>query len=262
VQKTHPFGQQRPQSPRGFTLIELLVVIAIIAILTAILFPVFAQAREKARAISCLSNCKQIGLAIYMYAQDYDESLVPGRVRITGFQYNAFDTLLNPYIKGDKVWSCPSATDTTRGPRSVSMNKHVAVDTMAINAPPVVGMAELEYPAELIAMSDCISARANNFSLFFGANLGLARNACTAALNDANNTPLGNRFPDVQPYSRHSMGANYVFADSHAKWLRPVATLAPNVMWFTSRPPLPPGLPYTNCSLPWPNGVGTDPNGR
>jgi prepilin-type N-terminal cleavage/methylation domain-containing protein len=63
---------------RGFTLIELLVVIAIIAILAAILFPVFAQARESARTSACLSNCKQIGLAIHMYAQDYDEGFPMG----------------------------------------------------------------------------------------------------------------------------------------------------------------------------------------
>ena len=66
---------------RGFTLIELLVVIAIIAILAAILFPVFARAREKARAASCLSNSKQIALGIIMYAQDYDEKLCPSATR-------------------------------------------------------------------------------------------------------------------------------------------------------------------------------------
>src|SRR5262245_16743330 len=65
-----------PRSQRGFTLIELLVVIAIIAILAAILFPVFAQAREKARQASCMSNVRQIGLAALQYAQDYDETIV------------------------------------------------------------------------------------------------------------------------------------------------------------------------------------------
>jgi prepilin-type N-terminal cleavage/methylation domain-containing protein/prepilin-type processing-associated H-X9-DG protein len=67
----------RSRHRSAFTLIELLVVIAIIAILAAILFPVFAQAREKARAISCLSNCKQLGTGILMYAQDYDETIIP-----------------------------------------------------------------------------------------------------------------------------------------------------------------------------------------
>jgi prepilin-type N-terminal cleavage/methylation domain-containing protein len=90
---------------RGFTLIELLVVIAIIAILAAILFPVFAQAREKARAISCLSNAKQVGTAIMMYAQDYDETIVPwfNRTGIARNEYRddlvSWVQLCQPYIK-------------------------------------------------------------------------------------------------------------------------------------------------------------------
>ncbi|HZP82037.1 MAG TPA: DUF1559 domain-containing protein [Chthonomonadaceae bacterium] len=100
----------------GFTLIELLVVIAIIAILAAILFPVFAQAREKARQASCLSNTKQIGLSLQMYIQDYDESLV---LNNDGHWYkdaagndllNTWIELLDPYIKGKGIWVCPSAT--------------------------------------------------------------------------------------------------------------------------------------------------------
>jgi prepilin-type N-terminal cleavage/methylation domain-containing protein/prepilin-type processing-associated H-X9-DG protein len=89
----------------GFTLIELLVVIAIIAILAAILFPVFAQAREKARQISCLSNVKQISLAYTMYVQDYDET----SPQMSG---NDYTTLLYPYVKSAALFLCPDRTDT------------------------------------------------------------------------------------------------------------------------------------------------------
>jgi len=97
---------------KGFTLIELLVVIAIIAILAAILFPVFAKAREKARQASCQSNHKQIGLAIAQYLTDYDQTL-------PDLDWNTdvypFWVLANPYIKNDGVWTCPSApTDNCR----------------------------------------------------------------------------------------------------------------------------------------------------
>ncbi len=110
---------RRTHNPQGFTLIELLVVIAIIAILAAILFPVFAQAREKARAISCLSNTKQISLGVMMYAQDYDESYP-----FAWGRYGTWWETVDPYIKaGVKpgalfdatlkgVWHCPSDTIT------------------------------------------------------------------------------------------------------------------------------------------------------
>ena len=102
-----------PFRKRAFTLIELLVVIAIIAILAAILFPVFAQARERARAVSCVSNLKQIGLGLMMYSQDYDETLpvaFPANPPINGGgqAVTPFESMIQPYTKNDQMWKCPS----------------------------------------------------------------------------------------------------------------------------------------------------------
>jgi len=95
---------------RGFTLIELLVVIAIIAILAAILFPVFARAREKARQSSCLSNVKQINTAIMMYVQDYDERMPRYRTPDWGDgpPYWSYMCFIEPYVKNAQVFDCPS----------------------------------------------------------------------------------------------------------------------------------------------------------
>jgi prepilin-type N-terminal cleavage/methylation domain-containing protein len=102
----HHTQEGRSSRKNGFTLIELLVVIAIIAILASILFPVFARARENARRSSCLSNLKQIGLAVEQYKQDYDGYYPYGRGYITGFWY---DLYLDPYIKSPQIKRCPSA---------------------------------------------------------------------------------------------------------------------------------------------------------
>lgn len=114
-----------PLKARGrdaFTLIELLVVIAIIAILAAILFPVFAQAREKARSAACMNNMKQIGIAFMTYTQDYDECVVPLAAVYTppaGSSFSGGDTwwpdILMPYIKSKEVFTCPSQKLRSRG---------------------------------------------------------------------------------------------------------------------------------------------------
>src|SRR5687767_3583983 len=93
---------------RGFTLIELLVVIAIIAILAAILFPVFARAREKARQARCLSNCKQLGLAVMQCAQDHDEALPMRVLSISNVGALSWRGVMQPYIKSWDVLVCPS----------------------------------------------------------------------------------------------------------------------------------------------------------
>jgi prepilin-type N-terminal cleavage/methylation domain-containing protein len=98
------------RSAKGFTLIELLVVIAIIAILAAILFPVFARAREKARQTACLSNAKQMALGVQMYAQDYDETVIPYyQDGNSPASMRLWWNILNPYVMNMQVYLCPSS---------------------------------------------------------------------------------------------------------------------------------------------------------
>jgi prepilin-type N-terminal cleavage/methylation domain-containing protein/prepilin-type processing-associated H-X9-DG protein len=111
----------------AFTLIELLVVIAIIAILAAILFPVFAQAREKARQTSCLSNLKQYSLANLMYVQDYDETF-PMSAYLNGACVATFYWAVAPYVKNDQITQCPSEKD--------AMNVQLLVGAPCPNTPP------------------------------------------------------------------------------------------------------------------------------
>lgn len=99
---------KRPRAT-AFTLIELLVVIAIIAILAAILFPVFAQARESARQTACTSNIKQIGIGLKMYQQDYDETYPPSQLPSSGPNVS-WPTMMQPYIKNAQVFICPSTS--------------------------------------------------------------------------------------------------------------------------------------------------------
>jgi prepilin-type N-terminal cleavage/methylation domain-containing protein len=197
---------------RGFTLIELLVVIAIIAILAAILFPVFAQAREQARKTSCLSNCKQIGLATMQYIQDYDERFMAqssdgyplnnsGIAGALGFNYK--DEIL-PYTKNEQIWICPTnipnGTLNTVPPNvGYHMNGNVMI-------PAGLSLAAVVAPASLFIMRE--SGKGYVFNRAYLRPIpGLCDDVVAYETNPAN-------------YMPHFKGYNLPFADGHAKWYR------------------------------------------
>jgi len=199
---------------RGFTLIELLVVIAIIAILAAILFPVFARAREKARQTSCLSNMKQIALSVDMYCQDYDECY-PMCLYVGGAQVIVFYHAIMPYMKNAQILQCPSEKDRIRmseiagllplplaaGLTSVGYNGNYAIFEDGPNNPltgsnhATISQSELPFPAETFIMGD-----------------GEIEMAPTLF-----NSPV---------VGAHNDGFNACYADGHAKWTKCVKTSA------------------------------------
>lgn len=187
-------------SVRGFTLIELLVVIAIIAILAAILFPVFARARAKAQQSSCLSNVKQMGLAVQMYIQDYDETL-PFAITNTPdmSQFWGVMEAVAPYTKNNQIRIC--GNDTNGGAVDFSgwpfMGKYsygwnAAAFALHLNGmgpvvfKPVVPYGAIPYPAETTAFYD-------------------------------GKTNAGGGATVITDH-RHNDGTNVAFLDGHSKW--------------------------------------------
>ena len=219
----------------GFTLIELLVVIAIIAILAAILFPVFAQAREKARQTSCMSNMRQTGLAVNMYLQDWDEHTCK-----THHDLGAGETIadlytwyqpLQPYIKNGSIFRCPSMNDTpTVFPTGITLaNWNTYRTDYLINGffSHGIGIAAISSPAEQIMIAERHSGIA-----FFDYHpwASAPDNNWERGFLDGSGYKIGDPSSDTQlldptNIGRHSQGSNYDFADGHVKWLRFAATL-------------------------------------
>ena len=203
----HPDNQKKTMTVKSaFTLIELLVVIAIIAILAAILFPVFAQAREKARQISCLSNTKQLSLAVLMYAQDFDELLIPVA---EGEDDKAilWPDLLEPYVKNAAVRRCPS--DSRSKIVSYGLNERRfsdLTDTGAL-ARPVQSLAAVITPADTVLLGDT------------GTEDDLKTQRPDAYKLVAPGDPL-NDAADGRPAARHQERVNIGFMDGHQKSLR------------------------------------------
>jgi prepilin-type N-terminal cleavage/methylation domain-containing protein/prepilin-type processing-associated H-X9-DG protein len=215
---------------KGFTLIELLVVIAIIAILAAILFPVFARARENARRASCQSNLKQIGLGIMQYTQDYDERLP---ARVNGSQEaNSFRRVTFPYTKSTQIFSCPSNTGSSDWANDST--------DASLNA------AGLPLTSPRFTRSYSCNSDSGNIG---GTAAMVYNNASSlAAITDVAQTVLVtetdaswvntdipfNQTPTqvaAAVFSGHLGTVNFLFADGHVKALKPTATGSPINMW-------------------------------
>jgi len=209
---------------QGFTLIELLVVIAIIAILAAILFPVFARARENARKSTCQSNLKQLSLASLQYAQDYDEMYPSCRVapNMCSGQANYKLTLvwaeeIFPYVKNSGVYVCPSRVslnwgecgNTPDSARALIPKNHYGVNCKPFTYG--LAMASVQMPASLFYISDS-PLGADYAKLFWNPNTN-----CVAS----GQMPIAN--VDI-----HMGGLNMAYADGHVKWLPYQKVLGPD----------------------------------
>ncbi len=280
----------------GFTLIELLVVIAIIAILAAILFPVFASARSKARQTTCLSNMKQIGTALMMYVQDNDETYpmayyYPNN-KNSSAGYVQWSGVLLPYVKSNGIFVCPehkvkgwaptnfttnnapggqtpqtAGIDDVQAPRLSYVANELIMPRKKYSSIPqnCVSTGQIDKPADVILLAeytgyiDCLKGSSStggvavkshrpvngikyaNGAIFDGEKyvagvglMALTEAEARAAINNAialKDSSAEHHICYIDP-DLHTKGANYVFADGHAKWSTLAKTLDPdNYMW-------------------------------
>ncbi len=217
---------EQKRKSKGFTLIELLVVIAIIAILAAILFPVFARARENARRASCMSNLKQIGLGLMMYVQDYDERM-PMNGYCGGGVCASWRMQLQPYIKSTQVFVCPSNSNT--GTNSGAL--------------PGVSPISSDYSANLSTAG--IFGGYNTAGPTLAAIQSPSTTFFVVETNDKVDDWYFNVTSSVSKFANglfagHLGTSDYLFGDGHVKSLRPSATMGTTSgsnMWAADNEP-------------------------
>ena len=198
------FQRNSPKFGSGFTLIELLVVIAIIAILAAILFPVFARARENARRSNCQSNEKQIALGFLQYSQDYDS-----RFPYKGLDYDGnggfssdegWAVMIQPYLKSTQLFQCPSEKTGISTSAAVTLTDYIYNEGL-------VGQNESAFAATALTV---LTTDYNSNNTYY-------------ALNPCGSATLWAPTPDGTSdfYHRHLEGLNVSFVDGHVKWFKP-----------------------------------------
>jgi len=221
---------------RGFTLIELLVVIAIIAILAAILFPVFAKAREKARQAACINNEKQIILGSLMYASDYDETYPPSRVDSPVLHW---DQIIQPYVKNTQVVQCPSEAVTLGYGHAYNQFGYFGSNNVdGLPDGSSRSEADVQKPAETILYAD--SGREDDTWDSFNADPNAKRTGGGSVLRWPGEDSLVNP-PGVGGAmtlnARHSETCSIAFADGHVKSLKPSnAFIFDNATWIDPPP--------------------------
>ena len=243
----------RQQSRHGFTLIELLVVIAIIAVLSAILFPVFAQARESARKATCLSHEKEIGTAIMMYVNDYDEMYPMGYYYelggATAGRRDQWCYNIQPYVKNNAIFKCltdfiPTPPASSSGYMDLTVPALSYIPNYAImpaHDGGTVNMASVGTPASVIIIAEKqYKIGAKTLKSYAGTsgfvpdtpNSNPYCRATVAGVKGAIARPSDSNYKLTRvAFYRHMEGSNFIFCDGHVKYHKLEQTLGNNFLW-------------------------------
>jgi prepilin-type N-terminal cleavage/methylation domain-containing protein/prepilin-type processing-associated H-X9-DG protein len=226
----------RKKGRSAFTLIELLVVIAIIAILAAILFPVFARARENARKASCQSNLRQLAMGLMQYAQDYDERFpyanqaapagasLPGGTWYSGSIF--WQQLSFAYFNNVEVFTCPSGSRTrAKTPFSGHYGANERILPPSSSTTPPLTQSQLAAPASTFLCFDCGNYRLGTANVLapVGSQWYIPGTGDILGLDPVSQVganPIAEDLRQDFRSGRHFEGINMAYADGHAKWLK------------------------------------------